>query len=81
MARTKNPTKASVTSIGSLCHFEGRLCIDGRDTTGRRVFMDFVPVSYTDTPPDDSKITQARRMERLAETLLWHAARMREQAS
>ncbi len=78
MPREKNPTRASVIGLASLCAVEGRLCIDSRDRTGRRVFVDFVPYSYTDAPADTSTLTQARRMERLAETLLAHAARLRQ---
>jgi hypothetical protein len=78
MARTKRPTSASVTAIGGMVLVDGRLCIDGRDTTGRRVFLDFVPYRYTDGPIDDSPLTQARRMERLAETLMVQAHKLRE---
>lgn len=77
MARDKKPTSASVTGVGSMAQVEGRLCIDARDTTGRRVFVDFVPYRYTDGPIDESAITQARRMERMAETLLAQAGKLR----
>lgn len=77
MARDKKPTSASVIGVGGMVQVEGRLCIDARDTTGRRVFVDFVPYRYTDGPIDDSALTQARRMERLAETLLTQAGKLR----
>ncbi len=78
MPREKTPTRASVTSIGGMVLVDGRLHIDARDATGRRVFVDFVPYRYTEASADTSTLTQARRMERLAETLLLQAGKLRQ---